>query len=222
MGKTNQYSNWVASGIKKPGKSVVGLAEHLTKALKLRTPMHRGTIYKIISGTREVAVQELDPIAEYIEEPIPLKAPIGEVLTIPLERYVEAGVWIEVSSDLQPVGIIATPRDFLEPDAVHRAFCMRGDSMVNVGIFNHDALICIEPASQKPEDGKLVILERTRSGLMEVSARLSRVYKDRVEYVCASDNDAHKPVVVRQGRKSADGETVKTVAIIRRVMRNLS
>jgi SOS-response transcriptional repressor LexA len=220
VSKTNQYSKWVADGIKKPGKNAVGLAQHLTKALKLKRPMHRGTIHKIIAGTRNVAVQELDPISEYIEEPIPLKAPIGEVLTLPLERFVEAGVWSEVSSDSHPVDTISTPRDFLEPNAVHRAFCMRGDSMVKVGIFDRDALICIEPTSQKPEDGKFVIIERTRAGLVETSARLTKVYKDHVEYVCASDSEAYKPVIVRAGRKGAEGETVKTVAIIRRSTRS--
>lgn len=218
--KVSIYSKWVANGIKKPGKSAVGLAEHLSKILKLKTPMHRGTIYKIIAGTRDVAVEELEPISEYIEETIPLRAPVGELLTIPLEKFVEAGAWKEVSTDLPPpVGSITTPRDFVEPNAVHRAFCMKGDSMVKMGIFDGDALICIEPASQKPEDGKLVIIERTRAGLVETSARLTKVYKDRVEYVCASDIEAYKPVVIRSGRKTTDNEAVKTVAVIRRVVR---
>lgn len=222
MAKSSIYSTWVGAGIKKAGKSAVGLAEHLTKSLKLKTPMHRGTIYKIIAGTRDVAVEELEPISEYVEEPIPLRAPIGELLVLPLERFVEAGVWSEVNSDLRPTGHIQTPRDFVDPSAVHRAFCMKGDSMVNAGIFDGDALICIEPNAQKPEDGKLVIIERTRSGLVEVSARIVRVHKDRVEYVCSSDNENYKPVVVRNGKKNSDGETVKVVAIIRRVVRIVS
>src|SRR6266851_8822327 len=98
------YSKWIREGIDKPGKSAVGLAEAITKALKLKKPMHRITIYKMISGKRSVYSEELTPIANYIEEPIPnLPSQIlsADIVKVPISGVIGAGIWVEpeVSGD---------------------------------------------------------------------------------------------------------------------------
>jgi hypothetical protein len=212
------YSKWVNRGIHKPGKSAVGLAEALTKALKLSKPMHRGTIYKIIAGTREIHLNELAPIAAYIEEPIPL-LPMGELLTIPIERELSIGTWYEVGTvNNIHLGSVIIPKDQEFPESEHRAFILKDDSMIDVGILNGDVIVCISAESQKPVDGTLIIIERKRAGLVEMSARRVLTFNDRVEYAaCRENGDIYKPVIVtKKKRSSSENETVRIVAIIRR------
>lgn len=218
------YAKWIAEGLHKEGKSAVGLAKALTKALKLKTPMHRGTIYKMVKGTRKIYSQELAPIAAYLEEPVPnlsVQGSLENLQTLRIERDIGAGFWREADSDTVPdIGTIVVPTDPEFPNAKHIAYRMKGDSMGPSGIVDGDTVICIEPGGESIADGKQVVIERARAGLIETSPRLVKVFKDRVEYVCASN----KPVVVSSSQKKrngADSETVKVVAIIRRVTRIL-
>ncbi len=216
------YSKWIANGTKKPGKSKAGLARYLTKALKLKPPMVRGTPGKMIAGTRKVFGEELEHIAAYIEEPIPVLAPVGELLTLKIERELAAGVWVEPDSH-KDLGDVVTPRDFVYPTAEHHAYCLRGNSMVDAGLFDGDILICIEPNGDRVVEGKFVVIERERAGLIETSARIVHFFKDRTEYVCAPNSEKYKPVIVRNGgKRSPNSEIVRTVAIIRRQTRDLA
>lgn len=217
------YGKWIADGIKKDGKSAVGLAKAITKALRLSAPMHRGTIYKMIKGQRKIYSEELPPIAEYIEEPVPnmsIQSSLQNLQTLPIEREIAAGVWREADASILPdLGTVTVPTDLEYPAAKHIAYRMRDDSMVASGILDGDAVICIK-SDDPPSDGRQVIVERKRAGLVETSARITSVLKDRIEYIC----NEHKPIVVASGnkRKSAtEPESVKVVAIIRRVMRIL-
>lgn len=60
------YQEWILDGLKKPGKTKGGLA----KALRL----HQSQVTRLLSeGGRRLKVDELDKIAEYLEEPVPTK-----------------------------------------------------------------------------------------------------------------------------------------------------
>jgi hypothetical protein len=211
------YSKWVNRGIHKPGKSAIGLAESLTKALKLKKPMHRGTIYKIIAGTREIHLNELAPISSYIEEPIPA-LPMGDLITVPIERELSIGAWFEIGTvNNLHLGSVIIPKDQEFPDSEHRAFILKDDSMIDVGILNGDVIVCISAESQKPLDGALVIIERRRAGLIEMSARRVLTFKDHIEYAaCRENGDVYKPVIIPSRKKGTEIETVRIVAIIRR------
>lgn len=215
------YATWIKNGIAKPGKSAIGLAQAITKALKLKKPMHRITIYKMISGKRSVYSEELAPIAAYIEEPIPnMPSAMADLISIPIAAEIGAGVWTE-RVDTGPLGAIVAPKDQTFPNSKAIAYAIKGDSMVNVGILEGDVVICIPPQDDEIEDGRQVVIERERSGLVELSARIVKKYKDRVEYVVASPNESrYKPCVV-PNKGSSKNETVKVVAIIRRVTRNI-
>lgn len=200
------------------------MAQAITKALKLKTPMHRGTIYKMIAGTRDIRTDELAPIANYIGEPIPLPLPVqssvGEFITIPIEREVRPGIWVEdsVSGGVDLGSIVAT-RDDEFPLARHRAFLFRGDSMRQAGLLDGDTIICIEPETEEAVPGKIVVIERNRGGLVEVSARVLNSYKDRVEYA----DDVNPPIVRKttERRTKNDSESIKVVAVVRRITRNV-
>lgn len=221
----NGIREWIKRGVHKPGKSVPGLAQAITKALKLPAPMHRGTIYKMMAGTREVRADELSPIAEYIGEPIPIptQSPIGDFVTIPIEREVRPGIWAEAAAlDSVNLGNIIAPRDDEFPREMHRAFLFRGDSMKSAGLLDGDIVICIEQEGELAS-GKLVIIERSRGGLVEFSVRTANAYKDRIELV----DDKNPPLIRRNtdkvaGRKiKADVESINIVAVVRRITRNV-
>ncbi len=63
------YVDWIATGLKKPGKTKGGLA----KALRL----HQSQITRLLSkGGRRLRADELDRISEYLEEPVPTRTPL--------------------------------------------------------------------------------------------------------------------------------------------------
>ena len=198
----NSIREWIKRGVHKPEKSVPGLAKAITKALKLETPMHRGTIYKMIAGTRDIRADELIPISAYFGEPVsmPIQSSVGELVTIPIECEigVRPGSWSE-SGVVSPIdlGVIVTQRDSEFPTATHRAFLFRGDSMMKSGLLDGDVVVCIEPVAGIADGGQVVI-ERTRAGLVELSVRVVNVYKDRTEYALSSDNEIYQAIVVRK------------------------
>lgn len=217
------YGKWIASGLKKEGKSAVGLAKAISKALKLDPPMHRGTIYKMTKGTRKIYSNELGPIAAYLEEPVPhlsIQGSLENLQTLRVEREIGAGFWREVDEEIVPdIGTIVVPTDFEFPEAAHTAYRMKGDSMITCGILDGDIMICIA-TNDHVIDGRQVVIERTRAGLIETSPRVAKVFKDRTEYLC----NGHKTVVVLANTKKktpTDSESVQVVAIIRRVTRIL-
>lgn len=221
------YGKWIADGLKKEGKSAVGLANALTKALKLETPMHRGTIYKMVKGTRKIYSGELAPIAAYIEEPVPnlsVQSSLENLQTLRIEREIGAGFWREEDEESVPdIGTIVVPTDFEYPTAKHIAYRMKGDCMASAGILAGDTLICIAPEDEQLSDGKQVVIERVRAGLIETSPRVAKMYKDRIEFICTGQKPVVLPVASGSSKKKAnDTETVKVVAIIRRVTRILN
>jgi SOS-response transcriptional repressor LexA len=219
------YAKWIAEGIKKEGKSAIGLAKALTKALKLKKPMHRTTIYKMTDGSRKIYSHELAPIAAYIEESIPnvsVQSSLENLQTLRIEREIGAGFWREADEESVPdIGTIVVPTDFEYPTATHIAYRMKGDCMTSAGILDGDTLICIAPVEEKLSDGKQVVIERLRAGLIETSPRVVKIHKDHIEYICSG----HKPVITPLSgskKKVNDTETVTVVAIIRRITRILN
>lgn len=220
------HGKWIADGLKKEGKSAVGLAKALTKALKLETPMHRGTIYKMVKGTRKIYSNELAPIAAYIEEPVPnlsVQSSLENLQTLRIEREIGAGFWREADEESVPdIGTIVVPTDFEYPSAKHIAYRMKGDCMASAGILAGDTLICIAPEDEQLSDGKQVVIERVRAGLIETSPRVTKMYKDRVEFICTGQKPVVIPATNGNKKKASESETVKVVAIIRRVTRILN
>lgn len=212
------YADWIKRGIHKPGKSAVGLAQAITKALKLKTPMHRVTVHKMVSGKRSVYSEELLPISIYIEEPIPnLNTNSLGVVSIPIVGECCAGTWTEGEA-LISGSTISAPRDIEFENAELTAYDMRGSSMVLAGIIDGDVLICIPPEDDEIKDGKQVVIRRTRTGLVELSARVVHIVDDRTEYHTACIDNRYKPVVVQRNNKD---EKIEVVAIVRRVIRNI-
>lgn len=211
------YSKWINDGVHKPGKSAAKLAKALGH--------HRGTVYKMIAGTREIRLDELPVISKYIEEPVPMPFQTaitsGELVTIPIEYKVGVGCWHEAGvSTGNNLGVITAPRDTIYKAATHKAYVFSGDSMVYAGILDGDILIGVEPDKNiTTVTGNLVIVSRDRAGVVEMSARIITVLKDKIEYKVASPNETYKPIIV--ANKGKHTEEVRVVAVIRRISRDL-
>lgn len=203
------YQSWVKRGIAKPGKSAMGLAEVLG--------IGRTRVYKLIAGTNKIKPEMLLKISKYIEEPIP-KLDFESVAVIEIEREIGVGVWFERDTETaSALGSIITPRDFEFPRAVHHAYLFKGDSMDREGIFDGNVILCIE-TDDELQNGRLVVIERDRGGVIEVSARKVFMFKDRVEYRTSSNNETYAPIVVPNKGKS--GETVTILSVVRRTTRD--
>jgi SOS-response transcriptional repressor LexA len=85
---------------------------------------------------------------------------------------VAAGRWLEAYAPDEPVGEAAIPFDPRYPVDWQYAFLVRGTSINRVAS-DGDFLICLDIArSREPaRDGDIVVIERHRQGLHEVSAR---------------------------------------------------
>jgi SOS-response transcriptional repressor LexA len=85
---------------------------------------------------------------------------------------VAAGRWLEAYAPDEPVGESAIPFDPRYPVDWQYAFLVRGTSINRVAS-DGDFLICLDIArSREPaRDGDIVVIERHRQGLHEVSAR---------------------------------------------------
>mgnify|MGYP001033910366 CR=1 FL=1 len=63
MDPKETYRQWLADGLKKPGKSAQGLAKKLG-----RNP---SVVTRMTGGTRRIHAEEIPVISAYIEEPAP-------------------------------------------------------------------------------------------------------------------------------------------------------
>lgn len=207
------YANWIKLGTEKPGKSRRGLAEHLTKALSLARPMHRQAVYKMIRGTRDVQAEELKPISDYIEEPIPLiENDLSPMITLRVEHELSPGRWFEKNHHTVDFGTVTVPRDFEYPSAQHFAYISRSNSMGAHRIFDGDIVIGVRPNSiEEVEDGALVIVKRTRGDLIELSARVAHVSKHQIEFSASS---SEKPFAMQLPKPRKSTENIEVVAII--------
>lgn len=206
---------WLKSGLRKPSKRAVDLASKLGVA--------RSAVYKMMAGTQAIKTEQLPIIATYIGEPIPgtirvLSAFDTKVLNIEIEREIGIGTWYE-DGQLRDAKIktIAVVNSQQFPNAQHHAYRFKGDSMDDIGILDGDVIFCVayEDTADIPLDGKAVVIERNRAGLIEVSLRIAKVFPDRTEFVTASKTNTYKPVVVdKRGRvKNSDGEKIKIVSV---------
>jgi hypothetical protein len=219
------YRVWLKKGMQNPDLSKPGLADHLTKVLGLEKPMHRGRAYKLMSGTLPFKTIELDAIAQYIEIPVPTdKGSMGSVVMVPFERTIGANIWFEQGTKDGTTGHMATMRFGRYADDQHVAYLFKGDSMAHGGdIKDGDQILCTRYEGEVLHDGNRVVIERTRAGLVEVSARVITHHKDHISYDLCADNYSTKPLVVfsNKGKHASVvvSDTVTIIGIVRMVTR---
>lgn len=111
----------------------------------------------------------------------------NRVRMVPLLGTVAAGIPIlaeENMSDLLPIP------EFLLKDGEHFALKVRGDSMIQAGIFNGDFLV----VKQQPNanNGEIVV------AMMDGEATVKRFYKEDGHFRLQPENNAMHPIIVRE------------------------
>lgn len=197
------FNEWAAKGCEKPGKSVDGLSKHLGFA-------SRQTGHNIVKGNRLIGLDEIDMIAEYIEEPPP---GLGDSVTLPIKE-IGVGVWPSVKEG----DFWYAPKNKNYRNAQHFAFRVMDDSMVERNIFSGSIVVGFDCNGVKLKDNNLVVIQTVvkRAGVPDVTefyVKVARVYQDRIEFHSASPDKSYKPIVVSNGNSSKN-ETVKAVAIL--------
>lgn len=190
--------------------------------------------------TRDVSPTELQQIVDYFgDAPTGYAQPQAEASPFhpnfalaAVIGTVEAGSFREIADmDQSELERISVPADPQFPNARLLAFNVAGTSMNDltpmpilpgslvVGISYEDI------SQQFPlRDGLVVVVERTRDGghLREWSVKQIEIFEERVEFHPRSKDRSHKPIVVQRNHDVDDGTSVQIIAIVRRVINDIS
>lgn len=154
----------------------VGLKSTSTVHGHLKRLEKQGLIMRDSMKPRAMAVKETEEKKEK-----------NRVRMVPLLGTVAAGIPIlaeENMSDLLPIP------EFLLKDGEHFALKVRGDSMIQAGIFNGDYLV----VKQQPNanNGEIVV------AMMDGEATVKRFYKEDGHFRLQPENNAMHPIIVRE------------------------
>lgn len=154
----------------------VGLKSTSTVHGHLKRLEKQGLIMRDSMKPRAMAVKETEEKKEK-----------NRVRMVPLLGTVAAGIPIlaeENMSDLLPIP------EFLLKDGEHFALKVRGDSMIQAGIFNGDFLV----VKQQPNanNGEIVV------AMMDGEATVKRFYKEDGHFRLQPENNAMHPIIVRE------------------------
>lgn len=159
-------ADWVARGLKKPGKSQVGLA----RAMGITQPQ----ITRLLAAERSLRVEEIAVVQRYLDEPFPF----GEISPssvldsqiigqMPVLGRVAAGVWMEKDKPVDTeIGQIPLATDPAYPMRRQYAVQVIGDSM-DLVFPDGSYAVCVEAAGLQPAYNDLVIVRRAKGGLVE-------------------------------------------------------
>lgn len=223
---TEMYLDWIREALKQPGKTQVGLAAHLGVA--------HPQITQLLKGRRNLKVQEIPKIAEYlgVDPPSQEVAP-SSTKWVQARKVgtVAAGLFRVVDEfDQSEPDEISVPRDEHFPHARQMTFEVEGDSMDALRprpILPGDTIVCTayEDVAGKLllRDGMVVVVERSRdAGMMrEWSVKQIEIYEDRTEFHPRSTNPKHKPIVVHRQFDADDGVKVEVIGIVRMVLNTM-
>lgn len=140
--------------------------------------------------------------------------------SVPVLGEVAAGTWREVDSavDQPPSDPVPVPPDPRWPYAEQFALVVRGSSIDRIAQ-DGDILSCVSlrAIGREPEDGELVVVERTRFGgqMRETTAKILRRAGARVElWPESNDPKFQEPIVLDPDGDDREGETVEIRALV--------
>ncbi len=108
-----------------------------------------------------------------------------EMVNVPIIGTVTAGLPILAHENIEDY--FPMPVEFL-PNAVLYMLKVRGDSMINAGIYNGDTVIVEQRSTAK--NGDIVV------ALVEDSATIKRFYKENGRYRLQPENDSMEPIIL--------------------------
>jgi SOS-response transcriptional repressor LexA len=199
-------ADWIAEGLKKPGKTNVGLAQ----ALGITQPQ----IPRIKAGERSLRAEEIPIVESYLDEPFPyvqvasgvftdVKAADGMAGNMPVLFRVAAGVWMEEDYGGEFIGTIPLARDpSYSANRKQYAVQVDGDSMNQV-LPNGCFAIVVEANGQEPVNGDLILVKRRHRGMVERTIKRYAITSKGAELRPESTDSKFKPLQV-----DGDHETV--------------
>ena len=110
-----------------------------------------------------------------------------EMVNVPIIGTVTAGLPILAHENIEDY--FPMPVEFL-PNAVLYMLKVRGDSMINAGIYNGDTVIVEQRSTAK--NGDIVV------ALVEDSATIKTFYKENGRYRLQPENDAMEPIILNR------------------------
>lgn len=197
---------WIAKGLKNPRKSAGGIG----RALGLSS----GVGNKIAAGSRDLAADELDIVAAYLELPLPfatLRAPC------PVICEANTGMWSASSA----FGDINEPR-YMYPSVPsipggpfsnldQFAILVRG-SGITKPIADKDFLVICVPwkeARREPREGDMVAVELSRSGLF--TAAVMKMRKEGGDWELHCDENDNRAIKLTRDLRQAKGNVDEKV-----------
>ncbi|MDI9589612.1 MAG: transcriptional repressor LexA [Acidobacteriota bacterium] len=167
--------------------SAVGLASPSTVHMHLKVLQERGLIKRDSKKPRTIEVvsgqQDEAPLAEGLASPA--QDVSSNEMRLPLIGRVAAGVPILAEQNVEetltlPTSIVGDSSSFI--------LRVRGESMVNAGIFDGDYLVVREQPDA--HDGEIVV------ALIDDSATVKTFYRERDRVRLQPENDAMEPIYV--------------------------
>lgn len=199
------FVDWMAEGLRKPGKNITGLAT----ALGLASP--QGS--KIVSARRKLGAAELGRVSRYLELPLP-QIGLPSTPSIPVVCVIHNGQWLEQSpfgpndGHLDGHDLPAVPYAPVDVPGAQFAVLVR-DETVNVIVRKGTFAIAVpyHEARKEPTHGDLVVAERIRNDHYCCIIRVMHRTGETWELRTASTKDIHKGTIrLDRNLKSMDGD----------------
>jgi SOS-response transcriptional repressor LexA len=211
--KTDGMSiDWIKEGLKKEGKSKIGLAAAIG-----RSP---SAVTELLKGKRKLQVDEITKIARYLDETPP---PFGGVepertviVQVPVRGEAAPDLWRGPTYiyDDSPAHVPIVPGEFAMTDQ----FAVRvvGNSMDKLKIHSGDYLICVAYSLARDhfQTGDVVIVERQDADRIETTCRELVVAGRGLElWFRSSDPRYQDPIIIvdAETMRSHDGMKVRIV-----------
>jgi len=153
----------------------IGLSSTSSVHAHLETLSTKGWIRRSKSKNRSI---------EILEEGF--YAPVREVVNIPILGAVAAGAPIYAEEDCEDTFPI--PVEYLQTNSEHFMLRIRGESMIECGIFNNDLVIVRR--QNTATNGDIVV------ALIDDSATVKTYYKERGRFRLQPENSAYAPIIV--------------------------
>ena len=175
--------NYLKSQIKENGYppsvreicDAIGLSSTSSVHAHLETLTEKGWINRSKSKNRSI---------EILEEGF--YSPLREVVNIPIVGTVAAGTPIYADENIEDTFPI--PVEYLQTSSDHFMLRVRGDSMVDCGIFNNDLVIVRQ--QNTATNGDIVV------ALIDDSATVKTYYKERGHFRLQPENSEYSPIIV--------------------------
>ena len=165
--------------------AAVGLASPSTVHMHLKVLQERGLIRRDSKKPRTIEVvssdtEPLDGLATVVEDPN------NNVITLPIVGRVAAGTPILAEENVEesitlPTSIVSDSSSFV--------LRVRGQSMINAGIFDGDYVVVRE--QHDAHDGEIVV------ALIDESATVKTFYREKDQIRLQPENDAMNPIYVK-------------------------